>query len=198
MLPFSLTGIFGMQIAHLVHAIVALLYIAAMVFQSIWARSARKVRSRACGTAPSTRNGPSSTIRSGTSGKSARATSPSTATGRQSSAGRVTAAGPRSRALTCRRETRRAQPSKWDAVLMFDYRSGPNGRPGMQHVERHHSRHTPAQLFDLVVDVEQYPNFVPWVISAKVTRRQDRTMWTELTMGTGFIRKQFTTVAIAG
>jgi formate dehydrogenase subunit gamma len=32
MLPFWLTGIVGMQIAHLVHALVALLYVAAMVF----------------------------------------------------------------------------------------------------------------------------------------------------------------------
>ena len=32
MLPFWLTGIVGMQIAHLVHALVALLYIAAMIF----------------------------------------------------------------------------------------------------------------------------------------------------------------------
>ena len=32
MFPFWVTGIVGMQIAHLVHALVALLYIAAMVF----------------------------------------------------------------------------------------------------------------------------------------------------------------------
>jgi coenzyme Q-binding protein COQ10 len=65
----------------------------------------------------------------------------------------------------------------------------------MKHIERHHSRHTPAQIFDLVVDVEQYPNFVPWVIAARVSRRQDRTMWTDLIMGTSLLRKQITTVA---
>ena len=70
--------------------------------------------------------------------------------------------------MTCRRETSTEQPIRnGTAVLMFDYRSGPPDRPSTQHVERHHSRHTPAQLFDLVVDVEQYPNFVPWVISAQ-------------------------------
>jgi coenzyme Q-binding protein COQ10 len=66
----------------------------------------------------------------------------------------------------------------------------------MKLIERHRSRHTPAQIFDLVVDVEQYPDFVPWVIAARVTRRQDSTMWTNLTTGTGFLRKQFTTVAL--
>ena len=65
----------------------------------------------------------------------------------------------------------------------------------MNCVERIHSKHTPAQLFDLVADVEQYPNFVPWVISARVTGRKDNTMWTDMTMGTGFLCKQFTTVA---
>jgi coenzyme Q-binding protein COQ10 len=65
----------------------------------------------------------------------------------------------------------------------------------MKHVEQHHSRYAPAQLFDLVADVEQYPNFLPWVIAAKVIRRQEKTIWTDLTMGTGFLHKQFTTVA---
>ena len=41
----------------------------------------------------------------------------------------------------------------------------------MKHVERHHSKHAPEQLFDLVVDVERYPGILPWVISARVTRR---------------------------
>jgi len=66
----------------------------------------------------------------------------------------------------------------------------------MKHLERHYSRLAPAQLFDLVADVEQYPDFLPWVIAAKVVRRQEKTMWTDLTMGTGFLHKQFTTVAL--
>ena len=37
----------------------------------------------------------------------------------------------------------------------------------MKHIERHHSRYTPAQLFDLVADVERYPDFVPWVVAAR-------------------------------
>jgi len=65
----------------------------------------------------------------------------------------------------------------------------------MPHIERVHSKHTPEQLFDLVADVEQYPEFLPWVIAARVTRCTGNTMWTDLTMGTGFIQKTFTTVA---
>ena len=65
----------------------------------------------------------------------------------------------------------------------------------MKHIERHHSTHTPAQIFDLVADVERYPEFVPWVTAARVTRRRDSTIWTDLTMGTSLLRRQFTTVA---
>jgi coenzyme Q-binding protein COQ10 len=66
----------------------------------------------------------------------------------------------------------------------------------MKHIERHHSRHTPAQLFDLVVDVERYPDFLPWVIAARVTGGRDQTILVEMTMGTWLLRKQFNTVAV--
>jgi coenzyme Q-binding protein COQ10 len=66
----------------------------------------------------------------------------------------------------------------------------------MKHVERHYSRHTPAQLFDLVVDVEQYPDFLPWVVAARVTGRRDHTILVEMTIGTWLLRKQFNTVAL--
>jgi coenzyme Q-binding protein COQ10 len=65
----------------------------------------------------------------------------------------------------------------------------------MKHIERHHSHHTPAQLFDLVIDVERYPGIVPFVVAAKVSRRKERMMWVQMTMGMGFLHKRFTTVA---
>lgn len=65
----------------------------------------------------------------------------------------------------------------------------------MKHVEQHHSRYAPEQLFDLVVDVDQYPNFLPWVITARVTSRRDRMMWVAMTMGTSLLNKHFTTKA---
>jgi coenzyme Q-binding protein COQ10 len=56
-------------------------------------------------------------------------------------------------------------------------------------------KYTAAQLFDLVVDVERYPEFMPWTITTRVCRRTDRVIWTDFTIGTGFIRKRFSTVA---
>jgi coenzyme Q-binding protein COQ10 len=61
---------------------------------------------------------------------------------------------------------------------------------------RVHLGYTASQLFDLVADIEKFPAFVPWVVSAKIIRRKDRTIWTDMTMGTSFLRKRFTTVAL--
>jgi coenzyme Q-binding protein COQ10 len=61
---------------------------------------------------------------------------------------------------------------------------------------RIHVNYTDSQLFDLVADVERFPEFLPWVIAAKVIRSQDTTIWTNMTMGTSFLSKRFTTVAL--
>jgi coenzyme Q-binding protein COQ10 len=62
-------------------------------------------------------------------------------------------------------------------------------------IHRTRSKYTPAQLFDLVADVERYPEFIPWMITTRVHRRTDRFILTDLTIGTGFLRKQFSTEA---
>ena len=53
----------------------------------------------------------------------------------------------------------------------------------MSHTERLHLKFTPTQLFDLVADVEHYPDFLPWVIAARILRRDDQTLWVDMTMG---------------
>jgi coenzyme Q-binding protein COQ10 len=46
------------------------------------------------------------------------------------------------------------------------------------------------------VDVDQYPNFLPWVITARVTGRRDGMMWVAMSMGTSLLHKHFTTKAL--
>lgn len=60
---------------------------------------------------------------------------------------------------------------------------------------RSHLNYDASHLFDLVADVEKYPEFLPWVIAARVTRRQDTTVWVDMTVGTRLLRKRFTTMA---
>jgi len=63
------------------------------------------------------------------------------------------------------------------------------------YVQRRRLDYTAAQLFDLVVDVERYPEFIPWMIATRVRRRSARNIWTDLTVGLGPLRKQFSTIA---
>jgi len=63
------------------------------------------------------------------------------------------------------------------------------------HDERTHLSYLPTQLFDLVADVEHYPEFLPGVFAARVRRYEGQTVWVELTVGSQFIRKRFSSVA---
>ena len=50
------------------------------------------------------------------------------------------------------------------------------------YTERQRLKYTPSQLFDLIVDVERYPEFMPWIVDSRVSRRVDNVMDTELTV----------------
>ena len=64
------------------------------------------------------------------------------------------------------------------------------------YTERQRLKYTPAQLFDLIVDVERYPEFMPWIVDSRVRRRVDNVMYSELTVGKGPLRKRFSTIAV--
>ncbi len=63
------------------------------------------------------------------------------------------------------------------------------------YAERQHLPYAAPQLFDLVADVERYPEFMPWVIEARIRRRKDRTIVVGMTVGVGPLRKRFLTIA---
>lgn len=48
------------------------------------------------------------------------------------------------------------------------------------------------QLFDLVADVPSYPQFLPWVIGARVTSRSDSRIVADLIVGFRMFRETFT------
>ena len=52
---------------------------------------------------------------------------------------------------------------------------------------------TPEQMFDLVVDVERYCEFLPWVKGAKVHGNDGRELQASITMERAGIRQTFTT-----
>lgn len=52
-------------------------------------------------------------------------------------------------------------------------------------------RHTPEQLFDLVADVERYPEFLPWWRAARIHSRDGNTYHTDQVVGFGIFRERF-------
>lgn len=60
------------------------------------------------------------------------------------------------------------------------------------HHESRRLAYTPEQLFDLVADVGRYPEFLPWVIAARVTQRDAETMTADMAVGFQFVRERFT------
>jgi len=52
--------------------------------------------------------------------------------------------------------------------------------------------YTPQQLFDLVLDVERYPEFLPWCLAARIKTRQPQTITADLVIGFKMVRERFT------
>ena len=60
------------------------------------------------------------------------------------------------------------------------------------HHESRRLRYTPEQLFDLVADVGRYPEFLPWVLAARVGKRTPDALTAEMVVGFQFVRERFT------
>jgi len=60
------------------------------------------------------------------------------------------------------------------------------------HAEKRVVPHPPEQLFDLVVDIERYPEFLPWCIGARIKRREGQVLFADLIIGYKMIRERFT------
>lgn len=62
-----------------------------------------------------------------------------------------------------------------------------------EHRETRVLPYTPAQMFDLVADVERYPEFLPWCVACRIIARQSPTDYTaDLAIGFKMVREQFT------
>jgi len=52
---------------------------------------------------------------------------------------------------------------------------------------------SPEQMFDLVIDVERYPEFLPWVGGATLHGKSDHDLLATLEMQRGGVRERFST-----
>jgi coenzyme Q-binding protein COQ10 len=60
------------------------------------------------------------------------------------------------------------------------------------HAERRLLPYRADQLFDLVADVERYPEFLPWCLGARVRERQPDLVVADLLIGYKMVRERFT------
>ncbi|HZL59386.1 MAG TPA: type II toxin-antitoxin system RatA family toxin [Stellaceae bacterium] len=60
------------------------------------------------------------------------------------------------------------------------------------HAEQRLLPYTPEQLFDLVADIERYPEFLPWCVGSRIRERHDNQIVADLMIGWRVVRERFT------
>jgi coenzyme Q-binding protein COQ10 len=60
------------------------------------------------------------------------------------------------------------------------------------HGEKRQLPYTVKQLFDLVADVERYPEFLPWCVASRIRKRDGLVMIADLMIGFKMVRERFT------
>jgi coenzyme Q-binding protein COQ10 len=60
------------------------------------------------------------------------------------------------------------------------------------HAEKKRLPYSQAQLFDLVADIERYPEFLPWCVGARIRERNGNEILGDLLIGYKMVRERFT------
>lgn len=68
--------------------------------------------------------------------------------------------------------------------------------PGIMptHAEKRVLPHSPERLFDLVADVERYPEFLPWCVGTRIRRREETRILADMVIGYKIFRERFTSM----
>ena len=64
------------------------------------------------------------------------------------------------------------------------------------HAEQRILPHTREQLFELVSDIEKYPDFLPWCIATRVRQQTEDTSISDMVIGFKMFREKFTTKVV--
>lgn len=60
------------------------------------------------------------------------------------------------------------------------------------HAEQRRLPYSAEQLFDLVAEVERYPEFLPWCVGARIRERRGNVIVADLLIGFRMVRERFT------
>ena len=59
------------------------------------------------------------------------------------------------------------------------------------HAERRELPYSAAEMFDLVADIEAYPQFLPWCLAARISRREGDVVYADLIIGFRMMRERY-------
>lgn len=59
------------------------------------------------------------------------------------------------------------------------------------HAEVRYAAYEPAQIFDLVADVERYPSFLPWCTGCRIYKREANVLHADLRVGFKMVSESF-------
>lgn len=59
------------------------------------------------------------------------------------------------------------------------------------HAERRAMPYTPEQMFNLVAAVDLYPQFLPWCLASRITKRDGNVFYADLVIGYKMVREKF-------
>lgn len=65
------------------------------------------------------------------------------------------------------------------------------------HAEKRTLPYTPEQMFDLVAGVDKYPQFLPWCLASRITKREGDVFYADLIIGYKMAREAFTSKVTA-
>jgi coenzyme Q-binding protein COQ10 len=60
------------------------------------------------------------------------------------------------------------------------------------HAEKKFLPYTPTELFDLVADIERYPEFLPWCVGTRIRSREGNVVVADMIIGYKAFRERFT------
>lgn len=61
------------------------------------------------------------------------------------------------------------------------------------HAEKRHLPYPPGELYNLVADIEKYPQFLPWCAALRVKKRDKNQITADMVIGFKMFRESFTT-----
>ena len=60
------------------------------------------------------------------------------------------------------------------------------------HAEKRYLPYSPERLYQLVADIERYPEFLPWCIAGRIRKRDGNELIADLVIGFKMIRERYT------